>query len=315
MSSNIKQLFVPEVYLGPNCNNRCSFCSLNKEDFPRKSAEDVRKELKIIKKFADDVKFTGGEVTIRPNIMQIISYAKSLGFKNICIESNGRKFSDKEYARKMIKSGANIFSVFIYGHKPKLHEKLTGVKGSFGETVSGIKNLVRYAGNVLNVEVIVAITKLNYKYLSEIAKFSWKLGVGHVTLSFATACGSLLINKEAIPTISDVITYITDVLNTFSDRNMGISYIPPCFLEGHEKYINFIKIPSKMVIKNPNFTMIIESELKKNMLKGSTCKKCRFDDICYGLWKEYANLYGLNELKPVLGRKVKTLEQFEKEFC
>ena len=307
MASSIKQLFIPEVYLGPNCNNRCSFCSLNKEDFPRKSAEDVRKELEIIKKFADDVKFTGGEVTIRPDIMQIVSHAKSLGFQNICIEDNGRKFADKEYARKMIKSGANSFSVFIYGHEPELHERLTGVKGSFEEAVSGIKNLVRYAGNVLSVGVVITITKFNYKQLSEITRFSWKLGVDRVTLSFATACGTLFIKKEAIPSISDVIPHVTGVLNTFSAKNIGVAHIPPCFLEDHEKYINFMGIPSKTVIENPNFTIIIESELKKNMLKSDKCKKCRFDDICYGLWKAYTNLYGFDELKPVPGRKVKTL--------
>ena len=40
-------------------------------------------------------------------------------------------------------------------------------------------------------------------------------------------------------------------------------------------------------------------------IKGEQCKECKYDKLCEGVWKNYGKIYGLSELKPVSGEKVK----------
>jgi len=34
-------------------------------------------------------------------------------------------------------------------------------------------------------------------------------------------------------------------------------------------------------------------------VKSKTCKECKYNNRCYGVWKNYADFFGLEELKPV----------------
>jgi len=42
---------------------------------------------------------------------------------------------------KTIKAGATQFGPSLHGHNVETHDSLTGAKGSFDQTVQGIKNL------------------------------------------------------------------------------------------------------------------------------------------------------------------------------
>lgn len=313
---DIDNLFVPEIYLGPECNNRCLFCSVGEGTHPEKILADVMKELEILKKAASNVKLTGGEITVRPDLPEIVSYARELGFVNICIETNGRRFSDKDYAKRIIESGASNFFISIHGHKPDIHDRVTGVAGSFEETFRGIDNLVKLGQK--NIDMNVVITSFNYSHLPEIIESLFNTGVNHATLSLVTVCGSAMLNKEIVPRISDAVPYIRKAVDRYNGMGKGngisIGHVPMCFLKGYEKYSNFIRIPVKTRIVNPNFIITIESTLENTLLKGESCKECRFDEICYGLWKEYVNLYGFDELRPVPGKELKNPEDFVEEF-
>ena len=72
----------------------------------------------------DAVDFTGGEPTIRRDIFEIISYAKEIGFKKICLITNGQRLADKEFAKKIVDSGANDFLFSIHEHDEKTYDNL-----------------------------------------------------------------------------------------------------------------------------------------------------------------------------------------------
>lgn len=42
----------------------------------------------------------------------------------------------------------------------------------------------------------------------------------------------------------------------------------------------------------------------KNKAKERVCRKCKFDYICGGVWKEYAENNGYSELYPILVKKI-----------
>jgi len=127
------------------CNNHCKFCVQGdkRQWCLDKSTDEIKTILRESKGNFGEVVFTGGEPTIRADIIELVSYAKSLGYK-ILIQTNGRMFAYKDFCINMIKAGADVFAISIHGHKAELHDYLTSAKGSFEQSTSGIRNLLSF---------------------------------------------------------------------------------------------------------------------------------------------------------------------------
>lgn len=75
--------------LTDKCNLNCEFCSNENRESNEFTLDEVKNTLKTFSEIgAKAVEFTGGEPTLHPNINEIVSYAKEIGF-SIGIKSNG----------------------------------------------------------------------------------------------------------------------------------------------------------------------------------------------------------------------------------
>jgi MoaA/NifB/PqqE/SkfB family radical SAM enzyme/predicted glycosyltransferase len=154
------------LFVGKTCNNECSVCSiLAHKSTKNKSTDQIKHEMIKLRKKSESILISGGEPAIRPDIVDIISYAKSLNFKKIALETNGRMFFYKDFCKKIIMAGVNKFFVYIHGSNANIHESITNTKKSFKQTLTGIRNL---ANMNQNIEARVPVIKENYKNLLEI---------------------------------------------------------------------------------------------------------------------------------------------------
>ena len=80
------------IFAGYTCNNRCIFCiNYNKRDIPPPSTKEIKKEIFSAKKRGSTyLELIGGEPTIRQDIIELIEFAKTIGFDTIMIATNGR---------------------------------------------------------------------------------------------------------------------------------------------------------------------------------------------------------------------------------
>ena len=69
----------------------------------------------------------------------MIQYAQNKGIVTGLI-TNGRKLKDAAFVKTLEKSGLDFIQVTLESHKPEIHDSITGDKGSWIETVAGIKN-------------------------------------------------------------------------------------------------------------------------------------------------------------------------------
>ena len=75
-----------------------------------------------------------------------ISCAKKLDEKsnyntNLIILSNGRKFKDKSFSKQIKAVGVDRVMTTFYSPYKEKHDMITRIKGSFLDTVEGLKNL------------------------------------------------------------------------------------------------------------------------------------------------------------------------------
>jgi AhpD family alkylhydroperoxidase len=289
-----------DIKVGFSCNNNCKFCvQAHKRNLGDRNTEEIKKILREAAKDCEIVVFTGGEPTIRPDIIELIEYAKNLKFKIIQIQSNGRMFAYKDFCRKMIKAGANEFALALHGHIPQLHDYLTSSKGAFEQTVLGIKNLKELRQRVLMNTVI---TKSNYRHLPEIAKLFINLKVDQYQFAFVHPLGNAWENFDSIvPRISLVEPYVKKglELGIRAKIKVMVEAIPYCFMKGYENYIAENIMPKMKIFEKDSIVENFEkSRREEGKAKGPKCSMCIYNEICEGPWKEYPERFGWGEFQP-----------------
>jgi len=282
------------------CNNRCKFCVREYNERFRfdKSTKAIKMILRDSKAHYEEVIFTGGEPTIRLDIIELVSYAKKLGYK-IQIQTNGRMFFYKNFCEEIISAGADTFAISIHGCNAKLHDYLTGIKGGFEQTTLGIKNLLSFGQTVLTNTVI---TETNYRFLPEISKFLINLGITQYQFAFPHISGRAFINKNRIiPRKNKIIPYLRKgiKIGIENKRVVRVEAIPYCFLKGYEECVSDRDIPDTKVF-DANLVNSLNSWRKsEGKLKGPKCKECKYFQCCEGPWREYPELFGWKEFIPV----------------
>ncbi len=161
---------VMSIWFG--CNSRCSLCMLSKvkRTLPPLGLErfqDVTTGLARDGRFHNLI-LSGGEVTTFEDLERYIRFAASLRyFRKIQIQTNGRRLSDPRYVDNLIACGTNEFFVSVQGFEGT-NDGITGVPGSFRQTIEGIHNLAAYRVNVISNTVL---TKKTFSELIPLVKF------------------------------------------------------------------------------------------------------------------------------------------------
>lgn len=296
--------------VGFTCNNNCRFCYLTDDEKKSgdRNTEEIKDDLLLYrKKGVVDVAFSGGEPTIRDDILELVSYAEGLGFDGIEMVTNGRMFYYPSFCLKIVESGANQFVVTLVGHKAGIHDHLVRVEGAFDQVIAGIKNLKELEQRVI---IKSTITKQNYRLLPQLVDLLEKMGVDQVQLVFPLITGTAYENRhDVVPSKSEVIPFLHEALDRASNCNMPIMIkaYPFCFLQGYERFHHSLYIP-KGYTPYRNVAGRL-TKLCGEPIKGPMCGKCRYDLVCEGPWKEYPELFGWDEFKPIPGAKIKNIKE------
>ncbi len=292
-----------DIKIGFGCNNHCLFCVQgDKRDFCfHKKRKEVEKSLQEARETgSNEVVFTGGEPTLHPDFLDIVRYAKKMGFKEIQIQTNGRLFAYEDFCLKITAAGATQFSPALHGHNARTHDFLTTAKGSFEQTVQGIKNLKKLNQYVLTNTVI---TTKNYRQLPQIAQLLVDLDVNQFQFAFIHLGGTALKNKDwIVPQKSKIMKHIKKGLDIGikANRRVMTEAIPYCLMDGYEEYIAEKIIPPATVYDAGFVVKDYHLYRKdKGKTKGPNCKKCKYNKVCEGPWKEYPEIFGWNEFKPI----------------
>ncbi len=313
-----------DIKLGYECNDKCVHCVVEKlRDIANKNKsyrnlEEYKKEvLKKKEKGITHIIITGGEPTIRHNFLEIISFLKS---ENLTaeIQSNGRKFSDYDFA-KQTSNYIKKFTIALHGPNKEIHDQITQTKGSFNETVKGLENLVNLKVDIWG-KIVLSIH--NYKSVTKTLEVYKKIGVKKVVVSFPHSSGEEEYIEKIAPYYKDIQPHIEESLNTFTNPNeflVVIEDILPCTLKKTYPIIHYFEFFETVNNKKKQLDTIVDKPRKWGSLrqsikrKSENCSKCIFNNFCDGIWKEYVDLRGFDEFKPIETTNMDILFKYKKD--
>ncbi|MFW9842520.1 MAG: radical SAM protein, partial [Candidatus Thorarchaeota archaeon] len=156
------------------CNLKCKHCYENagKKGQFELSTEDA---LTSIDRLADAgvvfLAFSGGEPTVRPDILTLIQRATERGMY-VAVATNGLTFSNPERVQRFKNAGMKFVQISIDGANAKTHDEFRGVDGAFDRAISGIQNCVAEG---LFVEVSTTMTRHNLGEIHDVVRLCEEL--------------------------------------------------------------------------------------------------------------------------------------------
>ena len=308
-----KEALSGQVFLimtGFNCNNNCLMCSVRPKGLfhsPRPK-EDILKDIKDGKKQNyQRIEFTGGEPTLRGDILDLIAEANKIGYQEIAISTNARMLSIPKYLDKLIENGLNRVTTTLYGPNKNIHEVITRTPGSFQQTINGIRNVIK---NNIPITVNTVLFSLTAPYLKQTGLFINYLGVKHWTLLDLIPDGYALekydffsLSPSKIRSAFNSIVPILDKFELVNIFDFPFCLIPENIFEHQNCNILAAKGRTKIIKQvgyKPNrFKKESNVYYDIHKIRSPKCAFCKYNKECGGFWKSYLNNYDGDLIKPI----------------
>lgn len=140
------------IELLTRCNLRCEHCYIPAHTGAGLTYEQITSILDQLHEMGTlYLLLTGGEMFLRPDIMDIVRYARRKGF-SVTLFSNATCTTEAQIA-ELKELNIAQFSCTIFSMNPEVHDAITGVKGSLEKTLRTMALVKQYGipGEIKNV--------------------------------------------------------------------------------------------------------------------------------------------------------------------
>ena len=204
---------------------------------------------------------------------------------------------------RLIKNGGHLkdigitdLEIPIYGHTPKLYDSIVGVDGSFDRMIKNIDHVK----NNFRLNFHIVCLRQNLSYMRDIIGFVFKkYDVDRISLWPLVPSGS----AESRQIYRNCAVRYSEIIKSLNSFHLGNKFIflfdfPRCF----DDYIK-----NEHVVISPKLNSYnLKYDGKKLKFRNQSshleeyeenCSKCEKKSYCGGIFKEYIDLFGVNELR------------------
>ncbi len=166
-----------QIDLTNRCNMQCPICFANAGVTGRThepSYEQIVRQLRTLREMhpspATAVEFTGGEPTIHPDFLRIVSAARDMGFSHIQIATNGIRLAEEDFARATRQAGVHTLYLQFDGVGDEPHRQTRNYPGLWARRLACIDNCRKVGLKICLVPTI--IKGVNDGQVGEIFRFA-----------------------------------------------------------------------------------------------------------------------------------------------
>jgi len=224
MYKTLNAPLVAQIEIESACPNTCMHCyNFWRKDNRKKSCnnhlsiEDIEVIMyKLAKAKVFEVIFTGGEPLLnKPALFYGIKLARKLGI-GVSLNSNLIPLTEKDAG--FLKS-LGVYSILtsIMGPSAIIHDAIASRKGSFEDTIRGIKYLQKVG---FSPTVNIVVSQKNKNYLRETIKFLASLGINHISSTRAGCPGNCSDFSALSLSLEDFRRYLEELYTTGQEQGL-----------------------------------------------------------------------------------------------
>ncbi len=203
-----------------DCNLRCSHCYVGKH-LHKNQHIDTNQIINDLSSFRENgtnkIVLLGGEPTIHPEFMKILTNALEIGFVQVVVDTNGQiGFPIPE---KYINTIKIRFS--FEGHNSSTNDQIRG-EGAFNKS---LKNLKIFNKQNVNCEITCTINRYNFNELSKFIEFFTDVGIKNFNFHFLSLTGAAQNNQHLLLRPEEVLE-VQEHLQSLNEKKMILIRYP-----------------------------------------------------------------------------------------
>ncbi len=294
-----------DIVLHYDCNLKCTYCTCTGELRERAGlpASVVLRHMdQAAQAGCTALSITGGEPTIRHDLLGMIRHAREQGFTDIKVQTNGLVFATAGNLERALQAGVTRIGLSVHGHNAKNSDAYARITQSDNEShalfLSAIDNLV--AADVVLTADLIVMTDTIETLLDGLIDLH-KRGIQAFNLWYVSLTDDNQNNVDSMPRMSDAVDTIVACMNY--GRSQGIQvkslHVPRCLLPGYEEHVAHPGVGMDVQVVTPESSFQLTSSRLGGGCKPERCGDCVYDGICTGLRADYVERFGDDELQPV----------------
>ncbi|MEZ4399495.1 MAG: radical SAM protein [Kofleriaceae bacterium] len=285
-----------DVILLYDCNLACDYCTITPAMRARSLATDaVLRELRAGRTAGfDEVSFTGGEPTVRPDLLGLVRAARALGYRRVKVQSNGLVLGQGDNAARLVAAGCDDLHVSIHTHAADAYDALVRRPDSHALMEAGVRAGVA-TGVTVTVDLIITASTMDR--LADAVAWAAARGVAGVDLWFVSLTDGNRANLASMPRMTEAMPHVHAALAVGRARGLAMRslHVPRCLL-GRDVDHAFDPGAGRVRVVSPDAVF----ELAQSKLTGQhhvdACAGCRYRAVCPGLRADYLARFGDDEV-------------------
>jgi len=290
-----------DLILSYACNLACDYCTIQPAAHPRQlSAAAVARALSSGRVAAyDRVSFTGGEPTIRPDLVGLVRAAAALGYQDIKVQTNGLMLAHAANMERLRAAGATRIHVSIHTHDPDAYDQLVRRPGAYPLMVQGLDNAL---ASGLFVVADLILKQDTFEKLPAALTWLADRGVRCVDLWYVSLTDGNRDNLASLPRITEVRPYLHRALAEARARGLSARslHIPRCLL-GDDHPHAYDPGAQRVRVVTPDATFDLRDSRLAGRVHVPACEGCEHRPLCPGIRPDYLDRYGDHEIAHARG--------------
>lgn len=260
--------------LSLRCDNACRFCAQAGAGEDDVDGDEARRRLQALRAEHDEVTFVGGEPTLVPALVELVAYARQLGFSSVGLQTHGGTLADAATRRALLGAGLTDVHLSIQGASAAAHDYHTDRPGSFDRALQAATGL-RQAGVPFVVTSVV--TRSNARGLDALAALLVELRAAAWMIAWPEVAGrAVAAFDRTIPRYGIAVPFVLHAVSTAMRRRLPVALagFPRCVLGPFDRLA---------VASRPRAF-------------ATPCEHCDAQARCPGVAPEYRARFGEDEL-------------------
>lgn len=287
-----------DVILNYDCNLACDYCTISPEMRPRAlTTQQVVTALREGRTAGfDAVSFTGGEPTMRGDLLGLLSASRQLGFGDRKVQTNGLMLAQQDNLTRLLDAGLTRLHISVHTHQEAAYEKLVRREGTWALMKKAVERAV---ASKVTLVIDLILKSDTWERLPSAIEWLRALGVREVHLWYVSLTDGNAGNTASSMRMTQVMPTVQHVLRSAGELTIRSLHIPRCLLGVDFASHAYDPGADRVRVVSPDATFDLKDSRLAGRVHVAACEGCRFREVCPGIRSDYLEQYGDSEFRAV----------------